>query len=57
MNKTIYLIFFILLFIGCTDEETIEGQETNLDQESTETIPISNEISVSYTHLTLPTKA
>ena len=44
MNKTIYLIFFILLFIGCTDEETIEEQESDFDQETSETIPINNEI-------------
>ena len=63
MNKTIYLIFFILVFIGCTNEETIEEQESDFDQETTETIPINNEIAwsnglgaVSYTHLTLPTK-
>ena len=37
MNKTIYLIFFILVFIGCTNEETIEEQESDFDQETTET--------------------
>ena len=44
MNKTIYLIFFILVFIGCANEETIEEQESDFDQETTETIPINNEI-------------
>ena len=42
MNKTIYLIFFILVFIGCANEETIEEQESDFDQETTETIPINN---------------
>lgn len=44
MNKTIYLIIFILVFVRCSNEETIEEQESNLNQENTETIPINNEV-------------
>ncbi len=45
MKKTIYLIFFILVFIGCSSEEVTEEQESNLNEESNESIPINDEVS------------
>ena len=45
MKKTIYLIFFILVFMGCSSEEVTEEQESNLNEEKNESIPINDEVS------------
>tara|TARA_Y100000768_G_scaffold55380_1_gene36840 strand:- start:592 stop:1233 length:642 start_codon:yes stop_codon:yes gene_type:complete len=45
MKKTICLIFFILVFMGCSSEEVTEEQESNLNEESNESIPINDEVS------------
>jgi len=45
MKKTIYLIFFILVFMGCSSEEVTEEQESNLNEENNESIPINDEVS------------
>ena len=45
MKKIIYLIFFILVFMGCSSEEVTEEQESNLNEENNESIPINDEVS------------
>ena len=45
MKKMICLIFFILVFMGCSSEEVTEEQESNLNEESNESIPINDEVS------------